>query len=1092
MEKLNISVLLVEDDKISRVLYSNLLKKVISNVHLAEDGIEGIEIYKKHKPDLIISDIKMPRMDGLEMVHEIRKTDEKIRVIFVSGHKDTDFLIKSIEMGVSGYLLKPLDQHQLFRMIQDIGNTMELDRKVRETEKRFRDLAELLPEIVFEAGLDGKLTFVNKRALEILGYTPEDIDSGLFIHKLILPGLDSMEKIEGLLNVISRDNPEKELEIRVRTKTGRTFPALMYSSAIMAADKATGIRGVMVNISKQKQNENELRRNQQTIERILQSSPDPIIVTNLENEIIKYNHAAGIFFERIINTDPFGRIFLNMIGKEHRDNAFKDYALLSNNDYLKNLEYSFFDASGNEIFTEVSVSTIRDKQGKPDLVISIIKDITERKQMIHELQLLNMDLEGKVKERTKLLTTEIEERKQAEIALIESQERHSALSRAAFEAIIISEDRLCLETNQAAVDLFGFPYDKLAGKDIFELFTSESKNQLTEAFSVEKDTPLEVMAINASNMRFPAEIQCKKYQYKGKDVWVTAIRDISMRKYAEQLLRQRMEFIELINKTSSEFIRLDNIQIDEGIEKALKDVANFTHTERGYVYLLDMESKEFVLSHEWNGNNLHSRYDILQRIPLSWSGSVHLKLDNSEHIILENDNLKEFNLGIDLRDKLEKSDFSTSILLPMFIGRLLIGFYGFDSVEKDHEWTEEWVNAYKITGQIIANAIQRKRYDEELIKAKEKAEESDKSKSVFLANVSHEIQTPIKAIISFANMLQTPDLSEKRRSEFLQIINSNSQALLNLTNDILEFTRIRSNMLKLIKINFELNLFLQELYTVFNSLKIKKGKESIKLNLKIPNKNKPCVINSDPSRLKQIFSNLIENAFKFTSKGQVEYGYSIINEHNVQFYVKDTGLGISKKYQKLIFDRFIQEPKPLNIKKEGTGLGLAITHSLVSMLEGQIWVDSELGKGSTFFFELPHIIQSESRRKEILSWNNKQILIVEEIIQDYIILEDFLKERVKVLFVGTGKQAIEICRNNRGIDLILIAYTLLAKSKPDLIGKLKETNPDLVIIGMINPETTPDPDEEIMQQLEGVLNKPLLQDEVLPAIDKFLRSFSGK
>ncbi len=1088
MERLNISVLLVEDDKISRVLYSNFLKKIVSKVFLAEDGIEGIELFRSHQPDLIISDIKMPRMDGLEMIHEIRKTDDSIKVLFVSGHKDTDYFIKSIELGVSGYLLKPIDQNKLNKIIQDIGKTLILDKKVKETEKRFRDLAELLPEIVFETDLTGKLTFVNKRALEILGYTTADIEDGLILHKVILPELDSIEKIDGILNNAQKNDLEKELEIRVRTKTGKTFPALMYISFILEGKEAVGIRGVMVNISKQKQNENELRRNQQTIERILQSSPDPIVVTNLNYEIIKYNQAAKTLFSRTFDGDSFGKVLLDMIVLDQREKAYKDYKTLEHHDFIKNIEFSFLDIDKKEIFTEVSASVIRDKDGNPDLIVSIIKDITERKQMIRELQLLNMDLESKVKERTQLLTNEIEERKQAEQALIESQERHSALSKAAFEAIIISEDQVCLETNQAAVDLFEYSYNELTGKNLFNLFANESHDALEASFLENNEDIIEVIANKKSKSNFPAEIQSKKYKYKDKDVRVTAIRDISLRKYAEKLLRQRIRFIELINKTSSEFIRLENVEIDEGIENTLKEVARFTNASRGYVYQLNIEEKKFTLSHEWSFKNINSRSEKIKDIPMIWFEGIYERLDKGELVTMDDKTIKKLGLGVDFKNALDALDFQSSIHLPMFIGRLLIGFYGFDTVKKNHQWSEEALNAYEITGQIIANAIQRKRYDEELIKAKDKAEESDKSKSVFLANVSHEIQTPIKAIISFANMLQTPDLSMKRRAEFLHIINSNSQALLNLTNDILEFTRIRSNMLKLFQINFELNLFLQELYTVFNSLKVKRGKENIKLNLKIPNKNKTCMISSDPSRLKQVLSNLIENAFKFTNKGHVEYGYENGNNGTIRFFVNDTGLGISKKYQKLIFDRFIQEPKPLNIKKEGTGLGLAITHSLISLMDGKIWVESELGKGSTFYFEIPNIIVPVDKKKEILSWDNKQVLIVEEVIQDYIQLEEILKERIKILFVGTGKQALEICRNNRRINLVLVAYSLLVKSKMELIPKLKKINPELTIIGMKQKMTPSEVDSELIEQMDDTIEKPLVQEEILPVLDKYLRS----
>ncbi|MFO8130456.1 MAG: PAS domain S-box protein [Bacteroidales bacterium] len=1086
MEKLEISVLLVEDDSMSRILYSKFLKRIVSTVYTAEDGIDGIEIFKSHKPDLIISDIKMPRMDGLEMIQELKKIDESIKVILVSGHQETDYFIKSIELGVSGYLLKPIDQKHLVRIIRETGNTILLNRKVRETEKRFKELAELLPEIVFEADLEGRLIFINKQALEMLKYSENDLDAGLTIHRLILPELNSMEQIDKLLNDAGTKDFNEEMEIRVRTKKGKTFPALMYASTIYKNDKPVGIRGVMVNISTQKNTENELRRNQQTIERILQSSPDPIIVTNLDNEIIKYNQAGMDLFNRTRIDDPFGKTLLAVVSDDQRDQLKKDYEQVKKKDFLKNIEYKLLDENGSEIFTEISMSVIRNQEGNPDLIVGIIKDITERKNMIRELQQLNLDLEGKVMERTRRLTNEIEERKQVEIALIESQERHSALSKAAFEGIIISESNCCLEANQAAVEMFGYNIHEFTRMDILDLFVTDLRVKREDFYQKDQEKPLEITAITKEKKKFSAEVQWKKYRYKGRDVWVTAIRDISQRKYAEKLLKQRMSFIELVNKTSSEFIRMDNIEIDQGIEIALKDVTKFTHTERGYVYQINPESSLYQLTHEWSRKKLAPRKETLPEIAVKAFSSKHKLLENGEKIIMTKDEIDGSDLSTPLKKKFKNIHFEKTILIPMFIGRSLTGFYGFDTTKKDFTWDDELINAYEITGQIIANAIQRKKYDEELIKAKEKAEESDKSKSVFLANVSHEIQTPIKAIISFSNMLRSPDPGQKRRAEFINIINSNSLALLNLTNDILEFTRIQSNIIKLFRINFELNLFLDELYMVFNSQKEKKGRENLELRLSIPDKDTPCMINSDPSRLKQIFSNLIGNAFKFTSKGYVEYGYRFTKKDSIEFFVRDTGMGISKKYQKLIFDRFIQEPKPMNIKKEGTGLGLAITHSLIKLLGGTIWVESETGKGSAFYFEIPGIASTGEKNDDKHVWQDKQVILVEDIIQDYIFIEEILKSRVRLYYVGDCQQANELCKSNPELSMILISLSVLRKEKDGFLKNMRRQNPHLVIIGMADNDEQLAEKKGLFNELDDIIYKPPEKEVLLPILEKYL------
>ncbi len=842
MNKTNVSILLVEDDKISRVLYGKFLTNITDNIFVAENGREGIAAFKKHRPDIIVSDIKMPEMDGIEMIREVRKLDDKVKIVLVSGHQETDYFIQSIKMGIAGYLLKPVDQKQFKKIISDLVNNILLDRKIKETEKKFRDLAELLPEIVFETDLNGDLVFINKRALEILGYE-EGSEGEINIQDITIPASKEDPEISGIEIFLDNKYINEGLEIKVKARNGNTFPALIYATAITRDGKPTGIRGVMVNI-------------------------------------------------------------------------------------------------------------------------------TARKVAENKLQSMNQELEDKVKERTKRLSNEVEERK-----------------------------------------------------------------------------------------------------------------------LAQKSLNQRIEFIELINTTSSEFIRLDNTQIDDGISKALKDVVRFTDVDRGYVYQLAPDKNHFELSHEWARVAIKKASDHFQKLAFKEHKTYYERLIQGDHVLIT---------GIEHPEDLLNNPFTANedtpmirslIHLPMFIGNDFIGFYGFDTISASVELADDKVDAFQITGQIIANAIQRKKYDEELIKAKEKAEESDKSKSAFLANISHEIQTPIKAIISFSHLLQSPDLSEKRKKEFINIIDSNGQALLNLTNDILEFTRIQSNIIKLIQIPFELNLFLEELYTVFDSLKVKRGKESIDLKLKIPDKSKSCNIHSDPSRLKQIFTNLIGNAFKFTNEGTVEYGYEFVDQSTLLFHVTDTGIGISKKYQKLIFDRFIQEPKPHNIKKEGTGLGLAITQSLIKMLNGDIWVDSELGKGSSFYFKLPDIVVSgeDQEKDQKYQWENKTVLVVEKSIKDYIQLEEILMKHTKLMFAADGKQALEMCRTNTNIDLILFECSLTSKDGMELFEQFRNINDQLAIISICDPKSAEHAEkEQHSDSFDEHIHKPFEANMILDILDKYL------
>jgi len=388
---------------------------------------------------------------------------------------------------------------------------------------------------------------------------------------------------------------------------------------------------------------------------------------------------------------------------------------------------------------------------------------------------------------------------------------------------------------------------------------------------------------------------------------------------------------------------------------------------------------------------------------------------------------------------------------------------------------------------LLSNEIKEKENAEKaLIKAKEKAEESDKLKGAFLANVSHEIQTPIKAIISFSNLLHSHTQNDKRRKELINIIDSNSNALLNLTNDILEFTRLQSKTVKLYNINFELNLFLEELFPVFESLRRKQSEKTIKLRFSASNKGESIMISSDPSRLRQVFTNLISNAFKFTHEGLVEYGYQIKDNKHVLFYVKDTGLGISREYQNKIFKRFVQEPKTLGIKKEGTGLGLPITQSLIGMLGGRIWVESALGMGSTFFFELPNtIIRPEDEDPDHASvWTDKQVLVVEDEIRDYISIEEILKNRVRIHYVDSPEQALEFCSVNKQMDLCL--YRWHPGSSVEPIEKIRRMKPNHSIIALLDRGVKDKNKSILSKYFDATMIKPYKKEKILKILDAFL------
>ena len=239
---------------------------------------------------------------------------------------------------------------------------------------------------------------------------------------------------------------------------------------------------------------------------------------------------------------------------------------------------------------------------------------------------------------------------------------------------------------------------------------------------------------------------------------------------------------------------------------------------------------------------------------------------------------------------------------------------------------------------------------EELVTAKQKAEEGDRLKSAFLANMSHEIRTPLNSIIGFSDLLNDPDFDEAEKSKFSKAIVNSGNNLLFIINDILDLSMIESGQLKIRKEQFSVKKLLLNLESEFKAKAIDKG---VDLHVKIPLRNNDIVIENDVNRTRQVFTNLITNALKFTNKGFVEIGF-ITRDNCIQFFVKDTGIGIASDNFLAIFDRFRQVEINQTRNYGGNGLGLAISKNLVEIMGGRIWVESELGKGSIFNFTLPY------------------------------------------------------------------------------------------------------------------------------------------
>jgi len=251
--------------------------------------------------------------------------------------------------------------------------------------------------------------------------------------------------------------------------------------------------------------------------------------------------------------------------------------------------------------------------------------------------------------------------------------------------------------------------------------------------------------------------------------------------------------------------------------------------------------------------------------------------------------------------------------------------------------------------EIFQDITERKIIEDELTQSKKKAEESDRLKSAFLHNVSHEIRTPMNAIVGFVNLLGEPDLTPEVRNSYLEIVTQSSNHLLSIVTDIMEVSNIEAGKLKLNMQKVVPHLVMEKLYGQFNLETSAKGLDLI---YEQPDSDLNKHFYTDTTKLLQVLSNLLANACKFTQEGYVKIGYNFLPD-NIQFFVSDSGIGISEDQQKKIFDRFYQVDSGQDRQYEGTGLGLSLSKAYIEFLGGKLWVESETGKGSTFYLTLP-------------------------------------------------------------------------------------------------------------------------------------------
>jgi PAS domain S-box-containing protein len=612
------------------------------------------------------------------------------------------------------------------------------------------------------------------------------------------------------------------------------------------------------------------------------------------------------------------------------------------------------------------------------------------------------------------------------------------------DAIFVEdEDGFILNVNQAACELQGITHDRLTGMNITELVPADKTEELLERHKkwfLGEISYYEGIVYSVSGKIIPVEMHGRIVYFSEKPSLLLFIRDISGRK--EALVESEEKFRNIFER-SPDAIALTTpvgtiIDMNKAAIELFRFPGKFSYNNMSCFRLVDAKD---------HNRALKSIRTVIERG----------KVKNKTFTLVRPDGTSFM------------AEISASLL---------------------QNKNREPVNLIFIAKDIT----QRLLYERRLEEASRKAIESDRLKSAFLSNMSHEIRTPMNAIIGFSKLLSSQQNNESDNSEYIEIIKNTGNTLLTLIDDIIDFAKIESGEVMVKNTACNVHKTMRELYTFFETERIRNGKTEIELLLNMENPGHELVILTDQDRFRQIFSNLLSNAIKFTKKGTVEFGYKI-EDKNVNFYVRDTGIGIPKDKHLVIFDRFRQVEFDYNRKFGGTGLGLAITKNLVNLLGGKILLESRPGLGSVFRFSLPLVRVENPDQKSInklpemsyYHWKNKVILIVEDNELNSRLLQRMIEpSEAKLIFAKDGKPAIEACRDNPDIDLVLMDIQMPEMDGYEATRTIKAMHPGIPVIAQTAYAMTEERERIIDAGCDDYLSKPIRQKDLFRILSKYL------